>query len=316
MEYPTLFTGRGALAGAGHRADAGDDHGPRGRTPVVVRHGGQQRVRARVDGRRHQHLRHRARDRRGLHDQPRRERVLRRLHPVDDCTACRSRASTTTAWPAIATTRKPTCRPRPPGATGPRRPPSSPTTRPRCGCTRWSATWAGPPCRRSSPPTSSDGSSGIPKPEDFFAVVREVSGQDLTWFFDEVYRSSNTFDYAVQDVRSDQPAGRPLPHHGGGAPAGRGDLPRGGRDHVRGRRAGDGALGRPRPPGRSSNTSAPQRATSAVVDPRRVLLLDVNYTNNSRHAGAAVGPGQPEVGAQLDGVAAAADAVLRLLRLT
>ena len=30
-----------------------------------------------------------------------------------------------------------------------------------------------------------------PQPEDFFAVVNEVSGQDLTWFFDQVYRSSN-----------------------------------------------------------------------------------------------------------------------------
>ena len=30
-----------------------------------------------------------------------------------------------------------------------------------------------------------------PKPDDFFAVVNEVSGQDLTWFFDQVYRSSN-----------------------------------------------------------------------------------------------------------------------------
>ena len=32
-----------------------------------------------------------------------------------------------------------------------------------------------------------------PKPADFFAVVNEVSGQDMTWFFDQVYRSSNVF---------------------------------------------------------------------------------------------------------------------------
>ncbi len=42
-----------------------------------------------------------------------------------------------------------------------------------------------------------------PRPEDFFAVASEVSGQDLTWFFDEVHRSSNDFDYAVESVRSE-----------------------------------------------------------------------------------------------------------------
>ena len=34
-----------------------------------------------------------------------------------------------------------------------------------------------------------------PEPKDFFAVVNEVSGRDMTWFFDQVYRSSNIFDY-------------------------------------------------------------------------------------------------------------------------
>ena len=38
-----------------------------------------------------------------------------------------------------------------------------------------------------------------PTPEDFFAVVNEVSGQDMTWFFEQVYRSSNEFDYGVQE---------------------------------------------------------------------------------------------------------------------
>ena len=45
---------------------------------------------------------------------------------------------------------------------------------------------------------------------------------------------------------------------------------------------GDGAMGRTGSPRRSSSTSARKRATSAAVDPRRVLLLDANYTNNSR----------------------------------
>ena len=43
-----------------------------------------------------------------------------------------------------------------------------------------------------------------PQPADFFQIVNEVSGQDLTWFFDQVYRSSNTFDYGVQDLVSER----------------------------------------------------------------------------------------------------------------
>ena len=41
-----------------------------------------------------------------------------------------------------------------------------------------------------------------PKPQDFFAVVNEVSGRDMTWFFDQVYRSSNVFDYALDDLKT------------------------------------------------------------------------------------------------------------------
>lgn len=42
-----------------------------------------------------------------------------------------------------------------------------------------------------------------PQPQDFFDIASEVSGRDLTWFFDEVYRSSNDFDYAIGRVASD-----------------------------------------------------------------------------------------------------------------
>src|SRR5690606_4746378 len=41
-----------------------------------------------------------------------------------------------------------------------------------------------------------------PRPEDFFAVVNEVSGRDMTWFFDQVYRNSNVFDYAIGSFES------------------------------------------------------------------------------------------------------------------
>src|SRR4029077_8941267 len=42
-----------------------------------------------------------------------------------------------------------------------------------------------------------------PRPQDFFQVVNDVSGQDLTWFFDQVVRTSNTFDYAVQELKQE-----------------------------------------------------------------------------------------------------------------
>ena len=41
-----------------------------------------------------------------------------------------------------------------------------------------------------------------PKPDDFFAVANEVAGRDLGWFFDQVYRSSDVFDYGVQELQS------------------------------------------------------------------------------------------------------------------
>lgn len=42
-----------------------------------------------------------------------------------------------------------------------------------------------------------------PKPQDFFNVVNEVSGRDLTWFWEQTYYSSNVFDYAVDSVGSE-----------------------------------------------------------------------------------------------------------------
>jgi aminopeptidase N len=41
-----------------------------------------------------------------------------------------------------------------------------------------------------------------PRPQDFFDIANEVSGQDLTWFFDQVHRSAVDFDYAVRSVES------------------------------------------------------------------------------------------------------------------
>jgi hypothetical protein len=137
-----------------------------------------------------------------------------------------------------------------------------------------------------------------PRPDDFFAVANEVSGQDLTWFFDQVYRSSNTFDYAVAQVDTAPlvVAGfddaRPQPRVGE-----RGDAAML-RTTVVVRREGEavfpvdvvttfenGEEVRERWDGRERwrlfTYDRRSRPARVVVDPERVLLLDVNYTNNS-----------------------------------
>jgi hypothetical protein len=118
-----------------------------------------------------------------------------------------------------------------------------------------------------------------PRPEDFFAVVNEVSGRDLTWFFDQVYRGSHTFDYSLESLRSER-AGSQF------------------RTTVVARRLGDGVFPvdvrvvfengeeqRWAWDGKERWTQfAAERnvaAASAQVDPDRVLLLEANTTNNS-----------------------------------
>jgi peptidase M1-like protein len=119
-----------------------------------------------------------------------------------------------------------------------------------------------------------------PKPADFFAIVNEVSGQDLSWYVDQVYRGSQTFDYGVDAIRSDNTG------------------PDGNRTIVVVRRYGDGIFpvtvrasfedgqqvdwqwdGRDR--WKMFEVTRRSRALTAEVDPGRVLLLDVNRTNNS-----------------------------------
>jgi len=138
-----------------------------------------------------------------------------------------------------------------------------------------------------------------PRPDDFFAIANEVSGQDLTWFFDQVYRSSNTFDYAVDSLGSERAHALGFDN----------SLPEPKfrdatsetvyRTTVIVRRLGealfpvdllvtfeDGAQVREKWDGRDRwkafTYERPQRARTAQIDPERVLLLDVNYTNNSR----------------------------------
>ena len=136
-----------------------------------------------------------------------------------------------------------------------------------------------------------------PAPNDFFDVLREVTGQDHKQFIEQFYSSGNDFDYAIDRLASDNIAWRGL-----------GDrnlayeqqtLDKLYRTVVVARRNGssqfpvdvlvtfsDGHQERERWDGQARwltlNYDRPARAVSAQIDPERVLLLDTNFTNNSR----------------------------------
>jgi hypothetical protein len=111
-----------------------------------------------------------------------------------------------------------------------------------------------------------------PKPADFFDAVTSVAGRDLGWYFDQTFRSSNVFDYGIQALTPSSvivrrygealfPVDVAVSFENGEKVI----------EHWDGRgRWKQYAYDRPSP------------VLSAVVDPDRVLLLDVNYTNNSK----------------------------------
>jgi hypothetical protein len=141
-----------------------------------------------------------------------------------------------------------------------------------------------------------------PRPEDFFAIANEQAGRDLTAFFDQVYRTSNVFDYGVQSLSTIPAAGKGLVDADGRKVPIAGS---GGKERflttVVVRRYGEAIFpvdvltlfengekiiqrwdGRDR--WRAFTYDRPSRAASTIVDPERVLALDINYTNNSRMA--------------------------------
>jgi len=119
-----------------------------------------------------------------------------------------------------------------------------------------------------------------PAPEDFFAVANKVSGEDLSWYFDQVYRSSNVFDYGVQDLRSrregDQYRTALVVRRYGEAIFPVDVLV----IFAGGERVTEHWDGKDR--WKAYTYDRPGKVVSAQVDPNRVLLLDVDYTNNSK----------------------------------
>jgi hypothetical protein len=141
-----------------------------------------------------------------------------------------------------------------------------------------------------------------PRPEDFFATAEEVSGRDLDWFFRQVYYDSVVFDFAIDHVSS-VPAGPTglVDQAGELVPAEKPEDEEGTvyRTDVLVHRHGGGIFpveirlvfedGHEVSEVWSGSEKSkrvvvehPAKLQYAAVDPERVLLLDIDYTNNSR----------------------------------
>ncbi len=146
-----------------------------------------------------------------------------------------------------------------------------------------------------------------PKPADFFAVVNEVSGKDLTWFFDQTYNTSNIFDYGVGLVKSTPVRSSKGYHETGGAlqysagkdePGAKADSTGQQRSFVFVRRWGEAVFPIDIKISFSDGDEVmenwdgkdrwvrfdylrPAKVTRVQVDPENKLVLDVNHTNNS-----------------------------------
>jgi hypothetical protein len=138
-----------------------------------------------------------------------------------------------------------------------------------------------------------------PTPDDFFHDVSEGAGADLTWYFDQVFRTSNVLDYGVEQFASRAASTHGFVERQGKRVAVSGeDQPRTYETQLVVRRYGevvlpvdvlvrfaDGQEAREHWDGRDRwrqyRWSRPVRAVSASVDPEHRLVLDVNYTNNT-----------------------------------
>ena len=140
---------------------------------------------------------------------------------------------------------------------------------------------------------------GHPSPDDFFQSISDASGEDLSWFFDQVHGTSSIFDYGLQELTSRRVEDRGFFDADGETRFAVDQDEDQYETTVIVRRYGDGTFPvevlttfadgheeREEWDGETEWTAftyrRETRATRAFVDPDRVLLLDINYTNNSR----------------------------------
>ena len=146
-----------------------------------------------------------------------------------------------------------------------------------------------------------------PRPGDFFAVVNEVSGQDMDWYFEQTYNSSNVFDYGVGSVKS-KPVQKTIGYieredelvfekNSGGSSDGQNEEPQF-QSTVIVNRWGEGVFpidvqvtfadgtqviekwdGQDR--WTRYDYSRSSKIERVIVDPDHKLTMDINYTNNS-----------------------------------
>jgi len=134
--------------------------------------------------------------------------------------------------------------------------------------------------------------------QDLQATAADVTGLDLSWFFDQAFASDRDFDYGVEEltsVRADGAAERyrtnlVVRRYGDAMFTGTIEPPlepfESGRGVEIAVRFADGVERVERWDGRAASRrftwESGSPAQSATVDPRQVILLDVNRTNNSR----------------------------------
>jgi hypothetical protein len=132
---------------------------------------------------------------------------------------------------------------------------------------------------------------------DLQQAADDVSGLDLGWFFDPVFGVPRLFDYGVEAITSEHASSDARAFHtrvvirryGDGIFTGSADRPGGAFEAGRGVelrvRFADGSERTDYWDGRAERRTfeydEPAAAESAVVDPRSVILLDANRTNNS-----------------------------------